>query len=110
MLEFLRAIFYIFLQYTAWFNNYGQWKELHFVVVDLFLFFVFFCFLNILYIPLVVGETGKTYTSFREESNGICRIRIGQLFVELSQGSIVNANTEVIVNSTNEGFDLGGKL
>ena len=50
------------------------------------------------------------YTKFRTENTGDCRIQIGGIIVQLSQGDILHANTDVIVNSTSEEFSLGGMI
>ena len=50
------------------------------------------------------------YTNFRTGNTSDCRIQIGGIIVELSQGDILHANTDVIVNSTNGEFSLGGRL
>ncbi|XP_072048530.1 protein mono-ADP-ribosyltransferase PARP14-like [Amphiura filiformis] len=55
--------------------------------------------------------TEKTYTGFgQDDEDDTYRMRIGQIVVELNDGDILTANTDVIVNSTNEEFDLEGPL
>ncbi|XP_072049066.1 protein mono-ADP-ribosyltransferase PARP14-like [Amphiura filiformis] len=56
------------------------------------------------------GDTKKMYTDFRMENNGVCSIKIGNMFVELTEGNIVHANTDVIVNCTSPTFDLTAPL
>ncbi|XP_072049063.1 protein mono-ADP-ribosyltransferase PARP14-like [Amphiura filiformis] len=55
--------------------------------------------------------TERTYTGFgQDDEDDTYRMRIGQIVVELNDGDILTANTDVIVNSTNEEFDLEGPL
>ena len=53
-------------------------------------------------------DTEKTFTNFQEDEESTCRMHIGQIVVELKTGDILQANTDVIVNSTDPSFDLEG--
>ncbi|XP_072048532.1 LOW QUALITY PROTEIN: protein mono-ADP-ribosyltransferase PARP14-like [Amphiura filiformis] len=52
----------------------------------------------------------KTFDDFKVGADGVCRIKVGNIMVLLMNGSIVEAGTDCLVNSTNPDFGLKGPL